>query len=77
MNTSSLSKILELPVQERIKVVELIWDSIAAMPDALSVSPEIRAELELELNKFEADPEGGFSWEEVKAQARSGKWRTA
>jgi putative addiction module component (TIGR02574 family) len=77
MNAISLSKIFELPVPERIKVVELIWDSIAEVPDALAVSAELKAELELELSKFEADPDSGFSWEEVKAQARSGKWRTA
>jgi putative addiction module component (TIGR02574 family) len=77
MNAISLSKILELPVPERIKVVELIWDSIAEVPDALAVSAQLKAELELELRKFEADPGSGFSWEEVKAQARSGKWSTA
>jgi putative addiction module component (TIGR02574 family) len=77
MNASSLSEILELPVQDRIRVVELIWENIAAVPDALAVSPELKAELELELSKFEANPDDGFSWEEVKAQARSGMWRTA
>ncbi len=77
MNASSLSKILELPVHERIRVVELIWESIAAVPDALPESPALKAELELELSKFEANPESGFSWEEVKSQARTGKWRSA
>ena len=42
----SIAEILELPVQERIRLVELIWDSVAAVPDAVEISPEIKAELE-------------------------------
>ena len=75
MNTNHVAEILALPVQERIRLVELIWDSVAAMPQA-DVSPELQAELESRLQAFAADPESGFSWDEVKAHVRDGTWRS-
>ncbi|PPD31668.1 MAG: addiction module protein [Methylomonas sp.] len=77
MNTISITEILELPVQERIQLVELIWDSIAAMPAAVEVSPELKAELEQRMLEFEKNPESGYSWDDVKSRLKDGSWRTA
>ena len=49
MNNISIADILELPVQERIRLVELIWDSVAAVPEAVEISPTLKAELEARL----------------------------
>ena len=35
MKESLVAEILELPVAERVKLVEAIWDSIRAAPEAL------------------------------------------
>ena len=77
MNQISVADILELPVQERIQLVEVIWESIAAYPQAIEVSPELKTELEARLADFERNPEAGYSWDQVKAHLRSGSWRTA
>jgi len=77
MGHISISEILELSVQERIRLVEMIWKSIAAIPEAVHVTPELKAELEARLKKFEANPETGYSWEQVKTHLREGTWRTA
>jgi putative addiction module component (TIGR02574 family) len=77
MKHVSVAEILELPVQERIRLVELIWESIAAVPEAVEVTPELKVELEARLKEFEADPEAGYSWEQVKSHLRSGTWRSA
>jgi len=77
MNNISIADILELPVQERIRLVELIWDSIAAVPEAVEVSPALKAELEARLVEFEANPEAGYSWDQVKSRLKDGSWRTA
>ena len=37
MSTISIADILELPVQERIRLVELIWDSVASLPEAVDI----------------------------------------
>ena len=73
----SVADILELPVQERIQLVEIIWESIAAVPHAIEVSPELKTELQARLADFEQYPEAGYSWEQVKDQLRNGSWPTA
>ena len=45
MKQISVAEILELPMAERIRLVELIWDSIAAVPEAVPLSDELRAGL--------------------------------
>ncbi len=77
MNSISVAEILELPVQERIHLVEMIWESIAAFPQALEVSPELKSELNVRMAEFERDPEAGYSWDQVKAKLKNGSWRTA
>lgn len=76
MNNLSIADILELPLQERIRLVELIWDSIAAVPDAVEISPALKAELEARRMEFEANPEAGYSWDQVKARLKDGSWRS-
>jgi len=73
----SIADILELPVQERSHLVEMIWESIAAFPEALEVLPELKSELNARLADLERDPEAGYSWHQVKTQLKKGSWRTA
>jgi len=76
MKNISIADILQLPVQERIRLVELIWDSVAAVPEAVEISPELKAELEARLVEFEENPDAGFSWEQVKSHLNDGSWRS-
>ena len=77
MSNISVAEILELPVQERIQLVELIWESIAAFPQAITVSAELKSDLNIRLLEFERDPEAGYAWDEVKAKLKNGSWPTA
>ena len=77
MKQLSVAESLELPVAERIRLIELIWDSIAAVPEAVPVSEELKAELDRRLAEFEANPGGGSPWEEVREHIVRGKWRTS
>ena len=77
MSQFSVADILELPVQERIQLVEIIWESIAACPQAIEVSPELKTDLDARLADFERNPEAGYSWDQVKAHLKNGSWRTA
>lgn len=76
MKPPPVAEILELPVAERIRLVEIIWDSIAAVPEAVPVSDELKAELDRRLAEFEANPEAGSPWEEVRERILQGRWRT-
>ncbi len=77
VNSISIADILKLPVQKRIRLVELIWDSVAAVPEAVEIFPVLKAELEERLAEFEANPEAGYSWDEVKSRLEDGSWRSA
>jgi putative addiction module component (TIGR02574 family) len=68
MATNPLPEILKLSVAERIQLVEDIWDSIAAEPDAFPLTEEQRAELDRRLADAEANPGVGTPWSEVKAR---------
>ena len=74
MKQISVADILELPVQERIQLVEVIWESIAAFPEAIEVSPELKTELQARLADFERHPEACYSWDKVPAHLKSGAW---
>ncbi len=70
MNTQ-LSEILQLSVAERIQLVEDIWDSIATVPEAISLTEEQKAELERRLEAYQANPSEGISWNDLKEKLRS------
>ena len=71
-----LRKLLSLPLNERIQLVETLWDSIAieaAQKDFLN-SEQLR-DLIARNEEFDENPNEGVSWETAKEQIRSGKWR--
>lgn len=68
MKAIRLSDVLELPVAERLKLVEAIWDSIVEAPEALVLTEAQRAELDRRLEKYEMNPDEGSPWSEVKAR---------
>ena len=77
MTNISIAEILALPVQQRIDLVELIWESVAAVPQAVEVSPEVKSDLAVWLLEIERDPAAGYSWDQVKEKLKTGSWRSA
>ncbi len=49
------TRLLDLPVKERIKLVEDLWDSIARDQSVLPVTPEQKEELDRRLDALEVD----------------------
>ena len=70
MKPDLIAEILALPVTERVRMVEAIWDSISAVPDALPLTQWQKDELDRRLAEFEADPDSGATLEEVFARIR-------
>jgi len=70
MKPDLVAEILALPVAERVRMVEAIWDSISAVPDALPLTQWQKDELDRRLAEFEADPDSGATLEEVFARIR-------
>ena len=63
-------KLQELPVEDKIKLVEDLWDSIAADQQALPLTAEQRDELDRRLDAYEADKNLGRLAAEVAADIR-------
>jgi len=70
MKPDLVAEILALPVAERMRMVEAIWDSISAVPEALPLTQWQKDELDRRLAEFEADPDSGATLEEVFARIR-------
>lgn len=61
----------QLSVNDRMLLLDEIWDSIVEDPSAVPVTPEQRADLEARLEAVRDNPKAGATWEEVKARLRS------
>jgi putative addiction module component (TIGR02574 family) len=73
MKQELVAEILALPVEDRVRLVEAIWDSISAVPEALPLTDWQKEELDRRLAELEADPDAGSSLEEVFARIRRAK----
>ena len=72
--TSQGMNFKQLPISERIQLVEDIWDSIAEeTPGALGLSPEERAELHRRFAAHQADPSSAVPWEVVRESLFKGR----
>jgi putative addiction module component (TIGR02574 family) len=52
-------KLQHLPVEERIRLVEALWDSIAADQQALPLTPDQKVELDRRLDAYAIDKNRG------------------
>ena len=68
--TAMYAQLKELPLDERIKLVEDLWDSIAAEQDALPLTAAQRALLDERLEEFARDGDLGDPAFEVLERLR-------
>lgn len=66
MTRTTLAALLELPADERLRLVEQLWDSIAATPESVPVSEEQGRELDCRLQSHRESPERAAPWDEVR-----------
>jgi len=73
MKQLKASDIIEMPIQERIQLVEDIWDSIAAIPEEIKIPDWHKAELDKRLESYHNNPDAGSPWPEVKQRILSSR----
>jgi putative addiction module component (TIGR02574 family) len=66
MNEIKMSNVLKLSVTKRIKLIELIWDSITEFPEAIPLTEKQSKELDIRLEDYEKNPGGNVSWKQAK-----------
>jgi len=67
MSSKALDEALQLPVAERIGLVQAIWDSVVAESSAVPVTEEQEVELDRRMADLERDPDAERPWSDVLA----------
>ena len=55
-----------LTVQERLELLERLWDSLVDTPERIPLTDAQKEELDRRLDDFERDPAIGIPWDEVR-----------
>ncbi len=63
-----LKHALSLSVEDRLQLIEEIWDSLAATPEAIPVTDAQRRELARRRRAHARNPSATKSWGEVRAK---------
>ena len=64
----SSEAIQKLSVADRLALIEALWDSITAEPDAAPLTDAQKREIDRRLEQYEADPTRHSSWDEVRTR---------
>ena len=59
----------QMTIEERLALVEAIWDSIAAKPEEIPLTEAQINELDRRLAAHKANPTAVIPWETIKAEA--------
>lgn len=70
MSEADIAEILQLPVEERLRLVQLIWESVAADPSAVPLGDAHRGVIDERLAEHERNPDDVVTRDEVLAEAR-------
>jgi putative addiction module component (TIGR02574 family) len=68
MSTINFSELLELPVNERLRLVSALWDSISEHPELLKLTDAERKILDERMEAYMKNPTEGKTWSEIKAE---------
>jgi putative addiction module component (TIGR02574 family) len=68
MSSAVLDEILKLSVEDRIRIAQEIWDSVAADETAVPVTQAQKDELDRRLEDMTRNPGAGRSWEEFRSE---------
>lgn len=66
---SVLRAVESLPIGDRIRLVQDVWDRLGNQGSELELTEEMKAELDRRVEELDRNPEAGIPWEVVKARA--------
>ncbi len=66
------TEILELPVEERLRLMELLWESLSVDPSTVPLSDAHKAVIDERLAEHARNPDDVLTRDQVLAEARRG-----
>ena len=73
MSSNLTEEAKKLPVEERIALVEEIWDSIAEENGCFELTEAQKEELDRRIQSLQQNPQVGRSWEDIKSEFLNSK----
>lgn len=70
MSDADVAEILKLPPEERMRIAEIIWLSLAANPESVPLGDAHRELIDQALAEHESYPDDVISRDQVLAEAR-------
>jgi putative addiction module component (TIGR02574 family) len=70
MSDADVAELLKLPPEERMRIAEIIWVSLAANPETVPLGDAHRALIDEAVAEHERNPEDVVSRDQVLAEAR-------
>jgi putative addiction module component (TIGR02574 family) len=68
--TATLNQIAALSIKDRIRLVQAIWDSIAAEQAYPDLTKQQKRDLDRRIDDYEANPDNVLTWEEIRASIK-------
>jgi len=65
MSKAEVAEMLKLPAEERLHLVELLWESLCDIPSEVSLSEAHRAAIDGELAEHRRNPDDVLTLEQV------------
>jgi putative addiction module component (TIGR02574 family) len=68
--TTTLTEIAALSINDRIHLVQAIWDGIEADSDYPDLTEPQKREIDRRVNEHDLNPDNTLSWEEIKSSIK-------
>jgi len=68
--TATLDEIAALSIEDRIRLVQAIWDCIAAEQAYPDLTEAQKRELDTRIDDYEMNPHNILTWKEIKASIK-------
>ena len=70
MSDADVAELLKLPPEERMRIAEIIWVSLATNPETIPLGDAHRAAIDEAVAEHERNPDDVVSRDQVLAEAR-------
>jgi putative addiction module component (TIGR02574 family) len=70
MSDADLAEILNLPAEEKLRLVELLWQSLSATPSAIPLGDAHRAVIDEALAEHRQNPDDVLTFDQAVSEVR-------